>query len=364
MIAAATSVEAVREAVLAASPGMRLLPVAGLTKPALSTSRRDDVQQLDISALSGVLEYDPAELTVTAMAGTPVREISATLAEHGQGLPFDPPLVDAGATLGGVVAAGASGAGAWRHGGVRDFIIGVKFVDGTGRLIAGGGKVVKNAAGFDLPKLMVGSAGRMGVIVQLSFKVFPSPIATTTLEFGFDSLHAAVSATMMLARGPVELDALEILPGGSVLARLGGRAEILEARAERLVHMVDAALIRHDGGDERELWRNAAELTWLPADAVLVRIGLSIRQVLTLDAALAQIAGTRIRYGIGGTVAWIAWPAVEPLDRLDAILRDLTLPGMVLVGPPDRPWLGSVTGGAFGARILTALDPNSRFLEL
>jgi glycolate oxidase FAD binding subunit len=364
VIATATSVEAVQEVVLNAPAGMRLLPVAGVTKPALSCSDRDDVQQLDVSGISGVLEYDPAELTITALAGTPVREIQATLAEHGQGLPFDPPLVAAGATLGGVVATGASGAGAWRHGGVRDFVIGVKFVDGTGRVIAGGGKVVKNAAGFDLPKLMVGSAGRLGVIVQLSFKVFPSPIATTTLEFSFASLAQAVDGATALARGPVELDALEILPGGRLLARVGGRAEILPARAERLAGALNPSPTRHDGDDELALWRDAAELTWLPAAYALVRVGLSIRQVLTLDVALGQILGAQARYGIGGTVAWIGWPDTEPLARLDAILLDLGLPAMVLVGAPDRPMLGPATGGAFGQRIITALDPNSRFLEL
>jgi glycolate oxidase FAD binding subunit len=364
VIAAATSVEAVQEVVLSSPPGVRLLPMAGASKPALSCSHREDVQQLDVSGISGVVEYDPAELTITALAGTPVREIQATLAEHGQGLPFDPPLVAAGATLGGVVATGASGAGAWRHGGVRDFVIGVKFVDGTGRVIAGGGKVVKNAAGFDLPKLMVGSTGRLGVIVQLSFKVFPSPIATTTLEFSCGSLAQAVDGALALARGPVELDALEILPGGRLLARVGGRAEILGARAERLVGALNAPATHYDGDEERALWRDVAELTWLPAGAALVRVGLSIRQVLKLDAALAQIAGAQARYGIGGTVAWVGWPETEPLDRLDAILLELGLPAMVLLGPPDHPMLGPATGGAFGARIVTALDPNSRFLEL
>ena len=173
MLASPGRIQEVQELVRGAEPGIRLLPVAGGTKPALSSSSRADVQRLDVSELTGVLEYDPAELTITALAGTPLVEVQTALAEHGQHLPFDPPLGEAGATLGGVVAAGAAGAGAWRNGGVRDFVIGVRFVDGTGRLITGGAKVVKNAAGFDLPKLMVGSIGRLGVIVQLSFKVFP-----------------------------------------------------------------------------------------------------------------------------------------------------------------------------------------------
>jgi glycolate oxidase FAD binding subunit len=364
VITMAASVEEVQEAVRTAEPEVRLLPVAGGTKPALSSSRRDDTRQLDISGLSGVLEYDPAELTITALAGTPVREVQATLGEHGQHLPFDPPLVAAGATLGGVVAAGAAGAGAWRHGGVRDFVIGVRFVDGTGHVITGGGKVVKNAAGFDLPKLMVGSAGRLGVIVQLSFKVFPHPAATTTLEFGCDGIEQTAAAATVLARGPVELEALELLPGGRLLARVGGRVETLGARADRLARTLDLPATRHEGEHESAIWRDAAELTWLPAGTLLVRVGLSIRQVAALDAALAAIDGTQARYGIGGTVAWISWPASSPLDQLDAILREFKLPGMVLLGPPDHPFLGPSTGGAFAARIVKALDPNSRFLEV
>lgn len=364
MISSPLSVEEVQEAVHDAGHTMRLLPVGGATKPALSSSRRDDVARLDISGLNGVVEYDPAELTITAMSGTPVSEVESVLAEHGQHLPFDPPLVGAGATLGGTVAAGTSGPCAWRHGGLRDFIIGVKFVDGTGRLIAGGGKVVKNAAGFDLPKLMVGSAGRLGVIVQISFKVFPRPSATTTLEFEFESTGNAVNAATVLARGPVELDALDILPGGRLLARVGGRAEILESRAERIVQTLGSQAIHHHGEPERELWRDAAELSWSPKDAVLVRVGLSIRQAVTLDAALATIHGAKTRFSVGGTVAWIGWPPSQPIEQLDTILNDLGLPGMVLIGPPDHPFLGPRTGGAFGARIVRAVDPDSRFLEV
>jgi glycolate oxidase FAD binding subunit len=364
VIASATSVEDVQEAVRDIRPGMRLLPAGGGTKPALSTSSHDDVEQLNLSALSGILEYDPAELTITALAGTPVREIETALAEHGQHLPFDPPMVAAGATLGGVVAAGASGPGAWRHGSVRDFVIGIRFVDGTGRVIAGGGKVVKNAAGFDLPKLMVGSAGRLGVIIQLSFKVFPRPIATTTLEFSFATIEQAVSAAVAIARGPVELDSLEILPGGRLLARVGGRTEILEARADRLNRTLDAPVTSHTGASELALWSDATEFTWVPADSVLVRVALSIRQVLALNAALGTVAGVHVRYSIGGTVAWLSWPTDAPLADLDKILNKLGLPAMVLIGPADSTFLGPKTGGAFGERIIQALDPDSRFLEV
>jgi glycolate oxidase FAD binding subunit len=364
MIATMGSVDEVQDAVRGAEVGTRLLPVAGATKPGISSSARDDVERLDLSGLSGISEYDPAELTLTALAGTPVREVQAALAEHRQYLPFDPPLVAAGATIGGAVAAGASGAAAWRHGGVRDFVIGVRFVDGTGRLITGGGKVVKNAAGFDLPKLMVGSIGRLGVIVQLSFKVFPAPAATTTLEFTFESTERAANAAMLLARGPVELESLEIEPGGRLFARLGGRADTLASRQARLAKMLNTETVFHDDDAERALWQNATELKWVPPGSTLVRVGLAIRQVAALDAALTTTPGTQARYGIGGTVAWISWPANAPLDDLDAILNRFSLPGMVLIGPPDRPLIGPPTGGAFAARVTQALDPSSRFLEV
>ena len=122
---------------------------AAAPKPALSTPP-EGVVPLVVSGLRGIVEYDPEELTITALAGTPVRVVQEALAAHGQHLPFDPPLARAGATLGGVVAAGTSGSGGHRHGGVRDFIIGARFVDGTGALVGAGGRVVKNAAGFDL----------------------------------------------------------------------------------------------------------------------------------------------------------------------------------------------------------------------
>ncbi len=367
--ARAESVEELRELVRQGPGAPRLLPVAGGSKPALSTPPPGtEVLALDLSALRGIVEYDPAELTFTALAGTPVREVAAALAEHGQHLPFDPPFAGAGATLGGVVATGASGAGAFRHGGVRDFVIGVRFVDGTGRLVAGGGKVVKNAAGFDLPKLMVGSIGRLGAIVQLSFKVFPRPRATTTLRFALGSLEAALAAATRLARGPLDLDALELERGGRLTARLGGDMEALDPRAARLAAEVgeaDGPPERVDGEDEAGLWRDAAELSWVPPEHAVVRVPLTAHGVVALDTALAA-AGASARYGLGANVAWVAWPQGIEIDRLDALLRESRLTGMALTGAPvagRRPLLGVVPGGAFGARVRRALDPFDRFLE-
>jgi glycolate oxidase FAD binding subunit len=369
VITPAGSVKDIQEIVRNAPPGARLLPVAGATKPALSDLGAAGVERIDLSGLSGIVEYDPAELTITALAGTPVSEVQAVLAEHGQYLPCDPPLTDAGATLGGTVATGAAGPSALRYGGVRDFVIGVRFVDGTGRLVAGGGKVVKNAAGFDLPKLLIGSIGRLGVMVSLSFKVFPQPAATTTMEFLTEDLATAVDALIRLRRSPVELDALDITPTGRVLARVGGRAETLDARATRLAGAVgDRTHMRHDGPDERTLWAEASELAWRRDEQAVVRVGLSLAQIPALDQAIHTAAPqATVRYSLGGTAAWIGWPPDAGLDRLDAVLDAERLPGMTLLRGPahgDQVLLGPHSGGVFATRVKSALDPDGRFLEL
>jgi glycolate oxidase FAD binding subunit len=364
MTDAEVGIQLVQDAIRRTGPGKRLVPVAGATKPGLSSSNRDDVVLIDVSGLSGIVDYDPAELTVTALAGTRVDEVERTLAEHGQYLPFDPPLTARGATLGGVVAAGASGPSSLRYGGIRDFIIGVRFVDGIGRLIAGGGKVVKNAAGFDLPKLMVGSMGRLGVMVQLSFKVFPRPAATASLEYRPGTVTQALEVARAVTGCRVGLDALEIVPEGRTVVRIGGGADTLEARLARLQRAVDQKPTVYRGQEELTLWQNATDFTWVSPGSGLVRVGLSVRRIENLDAALATVPGARVRYGLGGTVAWIDWPALRPLAELGALLTEQGLRGMVLLGSPDQGLLGPPSAGAFAQRVTRALDPEHRFLEV
>src|SRR5215471_16984177 len=166
----------------------RLLSFGAGTKSRLSAV---NATRISVSQLRGIVEYEPSEFTFTAMAGTPLRELVRTLAERGQYLPFEPWLVEAGSTLGGTVAAGVSGPGRLRFGGLKDFILGVQFVDGLGRALRMGGKVVKNAAGFDLPKFFVGSLGRFGVLAEITFKVFPRPAASLTLKLPVESFKSA-----------------------------------------------------------------------------------------------------------------------------------------------------------------------------
>ncbi len=127
----------------------------------------------EVRAPSGIVSFAPADMTVTVLAGTPVSELDAALAERGQECPLDP--VDPAATVGGVLATGLSGHRRLRLGPVRDRVLEVRFVTGDGRVVRGGGPTVKNVTGYDLPRLLVGSLGALGVIVQVTLRTLPRP---------------------------------------------------------------------------------------------------------------------------------------------------------------------------------------------
>jgi len=312
MIAPATLAE-LRDAVLSAP---RVIAVGARTKPRLADV---DAVAITTTALAGITEYDPGEFTITALAGTPAAELVAVLAERGQHLPFDPLLVEAGSTIGGVVAADAGGPGRFRHGGVRDFILGVGFVDGLGRWLRLGGKVVKNAAGFDVPKFLVGSLGRFGVIGSVTFKVFPRPERRITLRLPFSPRTLAD-----LARSRYPIEALDVPPGGeSLLVRLAGPAAALDA------------LARGIGGREEDdgVWHEITETPWsFRTDIVAAEV---------VDQRAAHVSG-------GGSVAW----------SHAAPRRGLTLRGSAPLWIGDRPRF------AIEAAVKEAFDPVGRFPTL
>ena len=349
----------VQEAVRAHS---RVWPRGSGSKPALSAAPADDVI-LDLSGLAGMLEYDPAEFTFSALAGTPVAQVEALLAGHRQYLPFDAPFARGGATIGGAVAAGLAGPGRYRYGGVRDFVIGVQLVDGEGALIKGGGRVVKNAAGFDLPKLMVGSLGRLGALVALSFKVFPRPEAYATLRVDLPDLPAALAALVRLTTSHFDLEALDLEPPGCLWARLGGTAAPLRQRVEQVRTFVGGQADVLEGPEEQHLWDAAREFAWVPATAALVKVPLTPKRIPALDAALVSVGAER-RYSVGGNVAWIAWAEGLRIADLDQALSAQGLSGLVVRGSLGRTILGTITGEAFARRVKVALDPAGRFPPL
>ncbi|UJB66119.1 glycolate oxidase subunit GlcE [Acidovorax sp. YS12] len=147
-------------------------------------------QPLDTRALTGIVAYEPSELVVTARAGTPLAELEALLAAHGQCLPFEPPHYASGATVGGMVAAGLSGPARASVGAVRDYVLGVELVNGRAELLRFGGQVMKNVAGYDVSRLMAGSWGRLGVLTEVSLKVLPVAPAEATLRFACTQAEA------------------------------------------------------------------------------------------------------------------------------------------------------------------------------
>ncbi len=397
-------VEAVRS-----SP--RAIPVGGQTKPRLS---QVDATRISTRQLSGLVEYDPAEFTFTARAGTPLREIQAALEREGQSLPFDPPFAAAGATLGGTVAAGLSGPGRFRFGGVRDFILGVRFVDGSGRLLRLGGKVVKNAAGFDVPKFLVGSLGRFGVLAEITFKVFPRPESTRTVKIRTGSWERSLELLPRLATSRVEPAAIELPPGGrEVLVRLAGPAAALPALATDLLRGLDGEV----SPDSESVWDELRDWDWAYPEGTWVRIPVSGRSLSTgrilpsaaerkegsvpgpspqpspflpgsegrgspftpfrtppgdpsprflLPALLDILRGipqSRVQISSAGEVANVSLPSPDAARRLADNLTGTPLRGLTLRGEGPL-WLGCPERPAIESAVKHALDPDHRFPDL
>lgn len=344
-----------------------VLPVGNLTKPALAATGATPVS---LRGLSGLVEYEPSEFTFTALAGTRVAEIVEVLTAQNQYLPFDPPLVAAGCTLGGVVAAGISGPGRVRYGGIRDFFLGARLISGEGELLTVGGKVVKNAAGFDIPKLLVGSLGRLGILTELTFKVFPAPPATLTFRVTCANTDQAIERIAAAARSRWEVDAVEYLPRDrSVYLRLAGPEPVLESLSRCVVSTWNVDVARLEASESQAFWDSLAAWERLPAATVLVKVPSTLAQFRSLHKTCSAVDGLELRLGGAGSVTWIRCEHPGLLNELHRLLVDQQLPGMVVHASPDhvgsirRFWLGPQLDDHIGAAIKRAMDPFGKFSE-
>ena len=240
-------------------------------------------QVLDMTALSGIVSYEPCELVVTCKAGTSLAELEALLASQGQCLPFEPPHFGAGGTalaplgagapqhsgkaaagpqgtVGGMVAAGLAGPARACVGGVRDYVLGVQMVNGRAEHLTFGGTVMKNVAGYDVSRLIAGSWGMLGVITEVSLKVLPVAPAEATLRFAMDE------ATMLhqvntWGGQPLPLNASSwVIDAGTptLYLRLRGAQAAVEAACKRLSQ--EASGVRVDSLETRADWRAARDL--------------------------------------------------------------------------------------------------------
>ncbi|CAO3416673.1 glycolate oxidase subunit GlcE [Azospirillum doebereinerae] len=319
---AAQAAEAVRWALSAEEP----LEVLG------SGSRRGlgrPVQAghaLDLSGLSGVVAYEPEELVLTALAGTPMDLIGPMLAERGQHLAFEPPE---GGTLGGLIACGLAGPRRISAGSARDHALGIAGVSGRGELYKGGGKVVKNVTGYDVPKLMAGSFGTLTALTEITVKVLPAPEDTATLLlFGLDD-QGAVGVLDRALRSPYDVSGAAHLPAG--IAARSGVAAVAGAGGA-------VTLVRVEGFGPSVTARVALLREELRADSVLGR-----------DESLAVWREVRDGVWFGGVVAedphlWkLSVPPASGPGVLATIQRTLTVEAFLdwgggliwLTAPPD-----------------------------
>lgn len=199
-------------------------------------------EALHTTGLTGISSYEPTELVVTARAGTPIAELEAALAEHGQCLPFEPPRFRVGSvakgTVGGLVAAGLSGPSRASVGAVRDHVLGATLLNGRAEVLSFGGQVMKNVAGYDVSRLLCGSMGVLGVVLEVSLKVLPVQPATATLRFELDEA-AALQQLNAWGGQPLPVSASAWWAGMLLLRLRGARAAVNAA--------VDTLLTRHRG---------------------------------------------------------------------------------------------------------------------
>lgn len=204
---------------------------------------------LDVSSLSGILNYEPEELVVTAQAATPIKDIEAALAERRQMLGFEPVDWSAlfgghpgRATLAGTVATNACGARRVKAGAVRDHVIGCRFVNGTGEAIKAGGNVIKNVTGFDVPKLMCGAFGTLGVLTQVTLRVVPLPARTMSFAIAMSSAESGLRTLRQAASLPVDPTGLAYLPEPALKASVAAQAGSFAGAAGIAVIRLEGAI--------------------------------------------------------------------------------------------------------------------------
>jgi len=219
---------------------------------------------LDTRDHAGIVDYEPTELVVTARCGTPLAEIEALLARHNQMLAFEPPHFSATATVGGTVAAGLSGPRRGSSGATRDFVLGARLLDGKGDVLAFGGKVMKNVAGYDVSRMLAGSMGTLGLLLEVSLKVLPRPFAEATLRFEMSEIDA-IRRLNEWGGQPLPLSG-SAWCGGQLALRLSGAEAAVDAAMRLLggeaVPHPDAAAFWTDLREQRHAFFSGSDPLW------------------------------------------------------------------------------------------------------
>lgn len=349
-----------------------VMSFGGGTKTCTETHSPESVRVCRFSDHKGITIYTPSEFLITARNGTKIAEIQSALKEHGQYLPFDPQFVQQGATLGGTVASGISGCDRLLYGGLRDFVMEVQFIDGLAKLVRGGGKVVKNAAGFDFPKLMVGSLGRLGILTEITMKVFPEPPSFASCIAQYPNIEDCLEVSQVILGEPLPTSSMDIdaCDDGTfkLLMRFGGPSTSLPKVCTRAQSLASTRKLPAQWQvvpqeTEHSFWRER-ELPLQPESSSqhLMRIGLSPRELSELDRQANNIGIVNRRYGAGGTVGWYQCES-NRLAPLSELLSSLGLSSISAANPIDSLVLaGNLDWCSTASRIQKAVDPKGRFL--
>jgi glycolate oxidase FAD binding subunit len=303
--------------------------------------------QLTTAALKRLIQYEPHDLTISVEAGMPWRELVRTVAAQGQIAPLDPPFA-AQATVGGVVAANSSGPRRRLYGTARDMVIGMRFATMQGKLVQSGGMVVKNVAGLDMAKLMIGSFGTLAAIAVVNLRLTPAPEVERSFLLAFPSVAEAIAARDILlgsALQPAAVDLLNPLAGASLgsdswllAVRAGGTAAAAQRYEGELARLAD--WMPFEGPRQDDLWNRLENFTpWFlerNQDGAVIRVSCTLKGLegvmASFDCPALARAGTGVCYGFferaDAAAGWLAdavrrgWKAViefAPEERKRAL---------------------------------------------
>ncbi len=305
---------------IAAQQNWRVLPTGQSSKLGWGGLAKDIDIVLCTTRLNQIVEHAVGDFTVTVEAGLKLADLAAVLAKEGQFLAVDPAFSDS-ATVGGIVATADTGSLRQRYGGLRDMLIGVQFVRYDGQLARAGGRVVKNVAGYDLMKLMTGGYGTLGILSELTFRLYPVQAVSRSLVLtgAVEAIARAAAEIRLSGLVPVAFD-VSLEESVALVARFQGIAAGVEEQSERLEKIADKhqlAIQRLDSSADATYWQRVAD--WVRADTVLCKVGMKpsaitplLQQLETLRQSSALEVQARL-HGSGG-LGWVQW-TVENTDR-------------------------------------------------
>ncbi len=347
----------VAEAVAGAAAKRLPLAITGLATKAALGRPAGDRYRLDLSGLSGISFYEPEELVLSALAGTPLEQIEALLAGRGQELAFEPmsfaALYGTGwGTIGGAVMAGSSGPRRIKSGGARDFVLGIKAVSGRGEAFKAGGRVVKNVTGYDLARGLTGSFGTLAVATEITLKVLPRAETEATLILlgldagaGVEALCAAMCAPAEVS-GAAHLPALAAsvqgFPDSITALRIEGFEPSVASRLSLLEGILKgkASMARLNQSKSKELWRAIRDVSPLaaPREKIIWKISVAPTEGPKVAGAVGRALGSEVLFDWSGGLVWLALDSCR--DAAASLIRKAVMASggghATLVRAPDE----------------------------